>query len=151
MFRVCEERGFRAPPKRDPETGTSCGYQHGTRDTHDMLRLLLQPPRSLCANTGHDPHLPSQSLCSPPPPGSRDPGTTSLGEDMACLRLVQVHAGLCHHRLAPHAVPLPPPSLSEPEPPISHYFNPVLSQGRTDDALRRPTCRGRYKSKAKPW
>ena len=25
-----------------------------------MLRLLLQPPRSLCASTGHYPHLPSQ-------------------------------------------------------------------------------------------
>ena len=28
-----------------------------TRDRHEMLRLLLQPPRSLCASTGHSPHL----------------------------------------------------------------------------------------------
>ena len=28
-FQVREERGFRAPPKRAPETGTSRGYQHG--------------------------------------------------------------------------------------------------------------------------
>ena len=26
---VCEERGFRAPPKRAPEMGMSHGYQHG--------------------------------------------------------------------------------------------------------------------------
>ena len=28
-FLVCEERGFRAPPKRSPETGARSGYQHG--------------------------------------------------------------------------------------------------------------------------
>ena len=28
-FLVREERGFRAPPKRAPEMGASCGYQHG--------------------------------------------------------------------------------------------------------------------------
>ena len=30
------------------------------RGRHEMLRLLLQPPRSLCTNTGHYPHLPSR-------------------------------------------------------------------------------------------
>ena len=29
------------------------------RDGHETLRLLLQPPRSLYASTGHYPHLPS--------------------------------------------------------------------------------------------
>ena len=29
------------------------------RDGHETLRLLLQPPRSLCASIGHSPHLPS--------------------------------------------------------------------------------------------
>ena len=38
-------------------------------------------------------------------------------QDMARLRLVQHHATLCHRRLAPHSIPLPPPGLSEPEPP----------------------------------
>ena len=28
-----------------------------TRDRHETLRLLPQPPRSLCAGTGHYPHL----------------------------------------------------------------------------------------------
>ena len=39
---------------------------------------------------------PPGSLCSPPLPGSRDPGTTSLGERTARLRLLQHHADLCH-------------------------------------------------------
>ena len=92
---------------------------------------------------------PPRSLCSPPLPGSRDPGTTSLGEHTAHLMLVQRHAGLCHHRLALHSIPLPCPGLSEPEPLISCYFNPVLSEWGTE-ALRRPTRRGGAKSKAEP-
>ena len=35
------------------------------RDGHETLRLLLQPPRSLCASTGHYPHLPSQKPVQP--------------------------------------------------------------------------------------
>ena len=92
---------------------------------------------------------PPGSLCSPPLPGSRDPGTTSPGEHTAHLRLVQCHVGLCCRRLAPHTVPLPPPGPSEPEPAISCYFNLVQSERRRD-ALRRPTCTGRNKSKAEP-
>ena len=92
---------------------------------------------------------PPGSLCSLPLPVSPDPGTTSLGEHTACLRLLQRHAGLCRCRLAPHSIPCPPPSLSEPEPLISRYFNPLLSAWRTD-ARGRPICRGGAKSKAEP-
>ena len=60
-----EERGLRAQLKRAPETGVSRGYQHGPRDGHETLRLLLQPPRSLCASTGHYPHLPSREPVQP--------------------------------------------------------------------------------------
>ena len=88
-----------------------------TRDGHEMLRLLLPSPRSLCASTGHYPHLPSQETVKPPLPGSHDPGSTSPGEHMARFRLLQCHAGLCCQRLAPHSIPLPLPGLSEPEPP----------------------------------
>ena len=35
------------------------------RDGHETLRLLLRPPRSLCASTGHSPHLPSQDPVQP--------------------------------------------------------------------------------------
>ena len=87
---------------------------------------------------------PPRSLCSPPLPGSRDPGTTSPGEHMSCLRLVQHHAGFCCCRLAQHSVPL---SLPGQSPLISCYFNSVLS-GRGTDALRRPTSRGRANYKA---
>ena len=92
---------------------------------------------------------PPGRLCCPPLPGSHDPGTTSPGEHTVSLRLLQRHAALCHHRLTTHSVPLPPPDLSEPEPPISCYFNPVLSERRTA-ALRWPTHRGRAKSKVEP-
>ena len=35
------------------------------RDGHETLRLLLPPPRSLCASTGHSPHRPSQEPVQP--------------------------------------------------------------------------------------
>ena len=118
------------------------------KDGHEMLRLLLPPPRSLCASTGHSPHLPSWEPVQPPLPGTSDPGTTSPGEHKACLRLVQHHDGLCRRRLTPHSVPLLPPRVSQ-NPLISCYFNSILSERRTD-TLRRPTRRGGAKSKAEP-
>ena len=36
-----------------------------TRDRHETLRLLLLPPRSLCASPGHYPHLPSREPVQP--------------------------------------------------------------------------------------
>ena len=35
------------------------------RDGHEMLRLPLLPPRSLCASTGHSPHRPSWEPVQP--------------------------------------------------------------------------------------
>ena len=94
---------------------------------------------------------PPGRLCSPPLPGTRDPGTTSLGGCMARLRLVQRHAGLCRRRLAPPPLyPSLPAAWVSQSPRISCSFNPVLSEQRTD-ALRRPTRRGGAKSKAEPW
>ena len=91
---------------------------------------------------------PPGSLCSPPLPGSHDPGTTSLGEHTVRPRLLQCYADLCLCRLTLHSVPLPPPGGSQ-SPLISGSFNSVLSGHRTD-ALRRPTRRGGAKSKAEP-
>ena len=117
------------------------------RDRHEMLRLRLQPPRT-CVQAQVTLHTSSPgSLCSPPLPGSCDPGTTSLGEHTAHLRLLQRHGGLCHWRLAPHSVPLPSPAWVRQSPRISCSFNPIRSWRRTH-ALRRPTHRGRAKSKA---
>ena len=36
-----------------------------TRDGHETLKLLLHPPRILCASTGHYPHLPSGEAVQP--------------------------------------------------------------------------------------
>ena len=60
--------------------GVSPAISADPRDGHKMLRLL-QPPRSLCASTGHYPHLPSQEPAQPTTtrvPWSRDnfPGRT---------------------------------------------------------------------------
>ena len=35
------------------------------RDRHEMLRLLLPPPRSLCVSTGHSPHRPFREPVQP--------------------------------------------------------------------------------------
>ena len=77
-FTARKERGFRVLPKRTPETGVSHGYQRGPqrraratvisadpRDGHETLRLLLTPPRSLCASTGHSPHRTSREPVQP--------------------------------------------------------------------------------------
>ena len=109
----------------------------------------MQPPRSLGASTGHYPQLPSWEPVQPATARVRDPGTTSPGKYTVSLRLLKHHTGLCRRRLAPHSVPLPPPGLTEQSPLISCYFNPVLSERKTD-ALRRPTCRSGAKSKAEP-
>ena len=37
----------------------------GPRDGREMLRLLLPPPKSLCASTGHAPHRPSREPVQP--------------------------------------------------------------------------------------
>ena len=85
-------------------------------DTRDGLETLSSHQES-CGQAQVTIYTsPPGSLCSPPLPGSSDPGTASPGEHKVCLRLLQRHAGLCHHRFAPHPVPLPLPGLSEPEP-----------------------------------
>ena len=72
------------------------------RDRHEMLTLLLQTPRMLCASTGHYPHH-HRTLCNKPLPGYCDPGTSSLEKHMVHLRLLQYHASLCHRKLTPHS------------------------------------------------
>ena len=59
-FTVRKEKGFRVPLKQTPEMGASRGYPCGPQRCSETLRLLLPPPRSLCASTGHYPHLPSR-------------------------------------------------------------------------------------------
>ena len=120
------------------------------RDGHETLRLLLPPPRSLCASTGHSPHRPSQEpvqLATARVPWSGDnfPGRTHCAP-----RAGATSRRLWRRRLAP-----PPPYPSLPaawvsqSPRSSCSFNPVLSERRTD-VLRQPTHRGGAESKAEP-
>ena len=114
-----------------------------------MLRLLLLPPRSLCASTGHYPHLPSWEPVQPATariPWSRD---NFLGRTHGAP-----HAAATSRRplppLAPHPYTSLPPAWVSQSPRSSCFFNPVLCEWRTN-ALRRPTGRGGAKSKAEPW
>ena len=93
-----------------------------------MLRLLLQPPRSLCASTGHSPHLPSWQPVQPTSarvPWSRDnfPGRTH-GTPQA---VATSHRPLpLQARPALHSPPFPPAWVSQ-SPLISCSFKPILS------------------------
>ena len=104
-----------------------------SRDRHGTLRLLLQPPRILCASTGHYPHIPSWEPVQPATarvPWSRDnfPGRTNGVPPGCCnVSLASASAG------SPH---IPYPSLSPAwvshNPLISNSFNLLLSGWRTD-------------------
>ena len=63
-FLVREERGFRAPPNKLQRWARAAAISADPRDGHETLRLL-PPPRSLCASTGHSPHLPSREPMQP--------------------------------------------------------------------------------------
>ena len=96
-----------------------------------MLRLL-QPPRSLCASTGHSPHLPSWEPVQPATarvPWSRDnfPGRTHGAPQAgvtSCWPLLP--------QARPTSVLLSSPGLSEPEPPnqLLLYPHPVWAKNR---------------------
>ena len=85
------------------------------RDGHEMLRLLLLPPRSLCASTGHYPHLPSWEPVQPATarvPWSRENTWCTWG----CCNITLASAASgspCIPVMT--TVPLPSSSLSEQE------------------------------------
>ena len=88
-----------------------------TRDGHETLRLLLQPPRSLCASTGHYPHLPCWETVQPATarvPGSRDnfPGRTHGTPQAAATSCRTLPPQACPALRTPPS----PTGLSEPEP-----------------------------------
>ena len=98
-------------------------------------------------------HTHPGNLCSPPLPGSRDPGRSSPGEHTARFRLLQCHASLCPCRLTSnsnydnHTPPSPWPESKRAL--ISCCFNPLLS-GWGTDSWRWPTHRSGAKTKAEP-
>ena len=128
MFQGARGEGIQSHLNELQRWAQAMAISGDTRDGHETLRLLLQPPRSLCTSTGHYPYLPSREPVQPATTRVPDPRTTFPGEHMACLRVLQRHTGLCCCRLALRSVPLPPPGLSESEPLISYYFNPILSE-----------------------
>ena len=91
---------------------------------------------------------PPGSLCSPPLPGSHDPGTTSLGEERHTSGWYNVTLASAATGSPRNPYPSLHPAWVSQSPLISCYFNPVLGWGT--DALRRPTRRGGAKSKAEP-
>ena len=127
-----------------------------TRDGHEMLRLLRQPPRSLCASTGHYPHHTSQEPVQPAT--ARVPWSTDNTWRTHFPR--RTHGkpqpvATSQWPLLPQARPTfhtPPSPWGRPEwarAPESCYFNHVLSRWGID-ALRWPTLTGGAKSKAEP-
>ena len=121
-----------------------------TRDGHEMLRLLLQPPRNLCASTSHYPHTPQEPVqphhCQGPVIQGQLSQENTLHTSGCCnVMLASAPAGSSRIQY----LSLSPACVSQ-SPLISCYFNPLLS-GQGTDALRRPTThRGRAKSKPEP-
>ena len=157
-----KERGFlpclptkgRALPKGAPETGTSHGYQLGPQRWAWNSNAAAEVAKNPVFKHRSLPAPASQGLCSPPLPGSRDPETTSLGEHMARLRLLQRHSRLCHHRLAPHSnynYHTHPSHLAwvSKRPLISCCLKPVLS-GREQKPERNLHAEVGLKPKPKP-
>ena len=62
----CTRRGDSEHHLNEPQRqARAMAINTDPRDKHEKLRLLLQPTRSLCASTGHYPHLPSQEPVQP--------------------------------------------------------------------------------------
>ena len=115
--KVREERGFRAPLKRAPETGASRGYQRGPqRRAGDANAAAATTKKPVCEH---------RSLSTPPLPGAgaarhcQDPVTQGQlpRENARCT------SGWCNVTPASAATGSPSiraphsPGLSEPEPP----------------------------------
>ena len=143
-----EERGFRAPPKRAPETGASRGHQRGPQRRAGDAKAA--------AATTKKPVSKHRSLSTPPLLGAS--AARHCQGPMIRGQLPRENArrtsGYCNVTPASAAqacpassVLLPPPAWVSQSPQISSSFNPVLSERRTD-ALRRRTRRGGSKSKA---
>ena len=110
------------------------GISSDTRDGHEMLMLLLQPPGSLCASTGHyPPHSPhplgacAACHCQGPVIQGQLPWENTLYTSV-CYNITPASAaaGLPYIPIIT-TVPLPPPDLNEQDPIIGRCFNPVLS------------------------
>ena len=62
-FAARKERGFRVPPKRAPETGTSRGYQRGSHSNRGTEGKTERFPHRDSAPSST--HQPERLICSP--------------------------------------------------------------------------------------
>ena len=62
-FAARKERGFRAPPKRTPDTGTSRGYQRGSLSNRGAEGKMERFPHRGSAPSSA--HQPERLVCSP--------------------------------------------------------------------------------------
>ena len=141
-FGMCEERGFRAPCKWALEMGMSCGYQRGhQRWAWNVKAAAVDTKKPGCKH---------RSLSTPPLLGGcaahHCQGPMIQGQFP--WENTQHASGCCN--VTPASATLGSPCIPYPSfplawvsqsPLISSYFNPIL---------RRPTHRGRAKSKAEP-
>ena len=124
------------------------------RDGHETLMQLLQPPRRILGMQAQITIHTSTGTCA----ARHCQGPVNHGQ---VPRENTRHTSACCNVMLASAttgspcipimttVPLPPPGLNELSSLISCCFNPILSWRRTD-VLRRPTHRGRPKSKTEP-
>ena len=147
-FGVREDRGFRALPKRAPETGANHSYQCGhQRWAWNAKAAAAATKKPVCKH---------RSLATPPLPGARvncqgpviqgQLPLENTGNAWGCCNVTLASAITGSNRIPYHSLSLAWVSQS---PWISRSFNPVRS-GRRTDALRWPTHRGGAKSKAEP-
>ena len=97
------------------------------RDGHEMLTLLLQPRRILCASTGHYPHTPTPGAsaachCQGPMIKGQLPQENIHCTSGCCNTMsASVAAGLPHITII-NTIPLLHPGMSKPEPPSQPLF-----------------------------
>ena len=142
LKRVHKERGFRAPPKRAPETSTSHGYQHGPQ------RQAWKAKAAATANK--KPVCKHRSLSTPPFPGAcaacHCQGPVIQGQlpwentwhASGCCNITPASTTSGSPRIP---YPSLPPAWVSQSPLVSCSFNPVLS-GCGTDAFGWPTGRG---------
>ena len=150
---MCEERGFRAPPKRAPEVGVSCGYQRG----HQRWAWNSNTAAAATKN----PVCKHQSLSTGPwEPVQPATARVPWSRDKFPRENTRCASGCCNNTPACSAagspcipivtiVPLPPPGLNEQEPPNQPLLYPCPIWAGTD-AWGQPTHRGGAKNKAEP-
>ena len=124
-----KERGFRAPPKRAPETDARCGYQCGPqRQAWDAKAAAAATKKPVCKH---------RSLSTPPllEAYAARHCQSPMIQGQLPRENTRRAAGCCNITLAsaaagsPHILyPSLPPAWGSQSPRISCYFNPVLSE-----------------------